>query len=150
MSPEYVIFGNFSTKYDVFSFGVLLLEIISGKRNNVDYQNHPALNLIGFAWELWRQDKALEIIDSSLEELGFSNEALRCIQVGLLCVQECAADRPAMSEVVFMLGNNTSLPSPKQPAFILRRSSSNLGKLMNRLGEPFSAREVSITVIEAR
>ncbi|KAK6932451.1 PAN/Apple domain [Dillenia turbinata] len=150
MSPEYVIFGNFSTKSDVFSFGVLLLEIISGKRNNVDYQNHPSLNLIGFVWELWKQDKALEIIDSSLEEPGFSYEALRCIQVGLLCVQECAADRPAMSEVVFMLGNNTSLPSPKQPAFLLRRSSSNLDKLTNRLGELCTAREVSITVFEGR
>ncbi|KAK6932449.1 Bulb-type lectin domain [Dillenia turbinata] len=150
MAPEYVIFGKFSTKSDVFSFGVLLLEIISGKRNNVDYQNHPSLNLIGFVWELWKQDKALEIIDSSLEEPGFSYEALRCIQVGLLCMQECAADRPTMSDVVFMLGNNTSLPSPKQPAFILRSSSSNLDKLMNRLGEPSLVRDISITVIEAR
>ncbi|KAK6932444.1 S-locus receptor kinase, C-terminal [Dillenia turbinata] len=150
MSPEYVICGKFSTKSDVFSFGVLLLEILSGKRNNVDYRNHPSLNLIGFAWELWKQDKALEIIDSSLEEPGFLYEALRCIQVGLLCVQECAVDRPTMSEVVFMLGNNTSLPSPKQPAFVLGRSSSNLDKLMNRLGEPCSVFEESITVIEAR
>ncbi|KAK6932439.1 PAN/Apple domain [Dillenia turbinata] len=150
MSPEYVIFGKFSTKSDVFSFGVLLLEIISGKRNNVDYQSHPSLNLIGFVWELWKQDNALETIDSLSEEPGFSYEALRYIQVGLLCVQECAADRPAMSEVVFMLGNNTSLPSPKQPAFVFRRSSSNLDKLINRLGEPCSPCEASITIIEAR
>ncbi|KAK6932450.1 S-locus glycoprotein domain [Dillenia turbinata] len=150
MSPEYVIFGKFSTKSDVFSFGVLLLEIISGKRNNVDYQNHPSLNLIGFAWELWKQDKALEVIDCSLEEPGFSYEALRCIQVGLLCVQESAENRPAMSEVILMLGNNTSLPSPKKPAFVLRRSFSNLDKMMNRLGEQCSGGEVSITIIEAR
>ncbi|KAK6932445.1 Bulb-type lectin domain [Dillenia turbinata] len=150
MSPEYVIFGKFSTKSDVFSFGVLLLEIISGKRNNVDYQNHPSLNLIGFVWELWKQDKALEIIDNSLGEPSFSYEALRWIHVGLLCVQEFAIDRPAMSEVVFMLGNNTSLPSPKKPAFVLRRSSSNLARMMNGLGEPCSVNEVSITIIEAR
>jgi serine/threonine protein kinase len=47
MSPEYVVFGKFSTKSDVFSFGVILLEIVSGKKNNASYQNHPCLTLIG-------------------------------------------------------------------------------------------------------
>jgi serine/threonine protein kinase len=47
MSPEYVVFGKFSTKSDVFSFGVILLEIVSGKKNNASYQNHPSLTLIG-------------------------------------------------------------------------------------------------------
>ena len=47
MSPEYVTFGKYSTKSDVFSFGVILLEIVSGKKNNNSYQNHPSLTLIG-------------------------------------------------------------------------------------------------------
>jgi serine/threonine protein kinase len=47
MSPEYVVFGKFSTKSDIFSFGVILLEIVSGKKNNASYQNHPSLTLIG-------------------------------------------------------------------------------------------------------
>jgi serine/threonine protein kinase len=47
MSPEYVVFGRFSTKSDVFSFGVILLEIVSGKKNNAFYQNLPCLTLIG-------------------------------------------------------------------------------------------------------
>ena len=47
MSPEYVVFGKFSTKSDVFSFGVILLEIVSGKKNNDSYQKHPSLTLIG-------------------------------------------------------------------------------------------------------
>ena len=47
MSPEYVVFGNFSAKSDVFSFGVMLLEIVSGKKNNRFYQQDPPLTLIG-------------------------------------------------------------------------------------------------------
>ena len=47
MSPEYVIFGKYSTKSDVFSFGFILLEIVSGKKNNDSYQKHPSLTLIG-------------------------------------------------------------------------------------------------------
>ena len=47
MSPEYVVFGKFSTKSDVFSFGVILLEIVSGKKNNDSYLNQPSLTLIG-------------------------------------------------------------------------------------------------------
>ena len=48
MSPEYVVFGNFSAKSDVFSFGVMLLEIVSGKKNNRFYQQNPPLTLIGY------------------------------------------------------------------------------------------------------
>ena len=47
MSPEYIIFGKYLTKSDVFSFGVMLLETMSGKKNNDSYQNHPSLTLIG-------------------------------------------------------------------------------------------------------
>ncbi|XP_065621181.1 G-type lectin S-receptor-like serine/threonine-protein kinase At1g11410 [Quercus suber] len=86
MSPEYVIFGKYSTKFDVFSFGVMLLEIMSGKKNNDSYQNHPSLTLIGHVWKLWREDRALDIVDSSINESFVSLEVLRCIQIGLLCV----------------------------------------------------------------
>ena len=48
MSPEYVVCGNFSVKSDVFSFGVMLLEIVSGKKNNIFYQQSPPLTLIGY------------------------------------------------------------------------------------------------------
>nr|POE84517.1 cysteine-rich receptor-like protein kinase 15 [Quercus suber] len=74
MSPEYVIFGKFSTKSDVFSFGVILLEIISGKKNNSSYQTHPSLTLIGHVWELWTKDRALDIVDSSITESFVSHE----------------------------------------------------------------------------
>ncbi|KAF2310410.1 hypothetical protein GH714_009670 [Hevea brasiliensis] len=68
MSPEYVIFGKFSTKSDVFSFGVILLEIITGKKNNSYYQEDSHLTMIGHIWHSWRENRPLEIVDSSLRE----------------------------------------------------------------------------------
>nr|POE84963.1 g-type lectin s-receptor-like serine/threonine-protein kinase [Quercus suber] len=66
MSPEYAMQGLFSIKSDVFSFGVLLLEIITGKKNSTYYHDDPSSNLIGHVWDLWKEDKAMELIDSSL------------------------------------------------------------------------------------
>ncbi|KAL9346786.1 hypothetical protein Peur_061639 [Populus x canadensis] len=150
MSPEYAVLGNFSVKSDVFSFGVMLLEIVSGKNNNRFYQQNPPLTLIGYVWELWRQDKALEIVDPSLHELYRPREALKCIQIGLLCVQEDAADRPSMLAVVFMLSNETEIPSPKQPAFLFRKSDNNPDIALDVEDGQCSVNEVTITEIACR
>ncbi|KAF2318241.1 hypothetical protein GH714_003488 [Hevea brasiliensis] len=124
MSPEYVTFGKFSTKSDVFSFGIILLEIITGKKNNSFCQEDPYPSMIGKIWHLWREERAWEIIDSSLKHSCSPDEVLRCIQIGLLCVQEDVLKRPTMSAIVLMLNSEISLPSPKQPAFTFRKSSS--------------------------
>ncbi|KAK9232015.1 hypothetical protein WN943_022257 [Citrus x changshan-huyou] len=120
MSPEYAMSGVVSIKTDVFSFGVLVLEIVSGKKNNGCYRTDHPLNLIGYAWQLWNEGKVLELVDIALEGSFSPNEVLRCIHVGLLCVQDQATDRPAMPDVVSMLTNESlSLPAPKQPAFFI-------------------------------
>ncbi|KAM4099760.1 hypothetical protein ACB094_05G015900 [Castanea mollissima] len=148
MSPEYVVYGQFSTKSDVFSFGVILLEIVSGKKNCDSYQEHPSQNLIGHVWELWREDRALDMVDSSIKESYVSDEVLRCIQVGLLCVQEEVVDRPTMFAVNLMLSSETTLPSPKNPAFIFKRPSKKLDLVTG--GASCSINEVTITKFEAR
>ncbi|KAE8692217.1 Receptor-like serine/threonine-protein kinase SD1-8 [Hibiscus syriacus] len=128
MSSEYTIDGKFSVKSDVFSLGVLLLEIVSGKRNRGF--NHPDHyhNLLGHAWLLWNDKKTMELMDRCSEDSCVEEQVVRCIQVGLLCVQKHVEDRPTMSCVVRMLDNEeivTSLPRPKEPGFYVERSSGD-------------------------
>ncbi|XP_031390377.1 cysteine-rich receptor-like protein kinase 10 isoform X3 [Punica granatum] len=122
MAPEYAMGGHFSVKSDVFSFGVVMLEIISGKRNNGFYLTELAQTLLAYAWKLWQEGKELEFVDPSLLDSGSTSEIVRCVQIGLLCVQEDPADRPTMSEVVTLLGSEMRIPpEPKQPAYSVGR-----------------------------
>ncbi|KAJ7962988.1 putative Receptor protein kinase [Quillaja saponaria] len=118
MSPEYAFRGVVSIKTDVFSYGVLLLEIVTGKKGNNYYQTDGPINLIGYAWQLWIEGKASELIDPILEGSYSPSEVLRCIHIGLLCVQDKATDRPTMLDVVSFLSSEIiQLAPPKQPAF---------------------------------
>ncbi|XP_011018678.1 PREDICTED: G-type lectin S-receptor-like serine/threonine-protein kinase At4g03230 [Populus euphratica] len=126
MAPEYAMDGDFSTKSDVFSFGVIVLEILSGKRNAAFYKSDQNFSLSAYAWKLWKEEKVLDLMDRALCDTCDANEFVRCVNVGLLCVQEHQWDRPTMSNVVFMLESDTaSLPTPKKPAFAASRSLFN-------------------------
>ncbi|PQQ05027.1 hypothetical protein Pyn_18467 [Prunus yedoensis var. nudiflora] len=77
------------------------------------------------AWNLWKEGKSMELMDSTLSSSCSSSEVTRCIPMGLLCVQERAMDRPTVSDVVSMLSNETmALPLPKEPAFFSRSSDA--------------------------
>ncbi|XVF82410.1 hypothetical protein PTKIN_Ptkin16aG0045200 [Pterospermum kingtungense] len=148
MSPEYAMEGLFSMKSDVYSFGVLLLEIVTGRKNSGYYPDSPSLNLVGHIWNSWNEDKAMEVVDSALGDSYSANEVLRCIQTGLLCVQEHATDRPMMSTIMFMLSNETALPFPNRPAFILKKDSD--GKEIWSSERTCSTNNVTITTVQAR
>ncbi|KAK7290956.1 hypothetical protein RIF29_05765 [Crotalaria pallida] len=124
MAPESATKGFFSTKSDVFSFGVLLLEIISGKRNMGFYQSEEVSSLLSYAWRLWTESKLLDLLDSSLHETCKVNQFTRSVLVALLCVQDDPNDRPSMLKVVTMLDIET-LPTPKQPTFYERKVQTN-------------------------
>ncbi|KAI8006154.1 G-type lectin S-receptor-like serine/threonine-protein kinase [Camellia lanceoleosa] len=121
MSPEYAIDGLFSIKSDVFSFGVLVLEIISGKKNRGFYHPDHNLNLLGHAWNLHREGNSSELIDTSMADACNHPEVIRSIHIGLLCVQQSPEDRPSMSSVVLMFCTDMVLPQPKQPGFFSER-----------------------------
>ncbi|KAF1001339.1 cysteine-rich receptor-like protein kinase 10 [Apium graveolens] len=127
MAPEYALYGQFSVKSDVFSFGVLLLEIVSGQKNH-SFQNGESLgDLASFAWKNWREGTASNVIDPILRNSsGSIHEMMRCIHIGLLCVQEDVRDRPTMASVVLMLNSfSLTLQVPSEPAFFMQSNVTN-------------------------
>ncbi|CDY09680.1 BnaC07g33810D [Brassica napus] len=101
MPPEYRCEGQFSVKTDVYSFGVLVLEIICGKKNRSFCS--PGPDLVTYAWRLWREETPLELVDQTILENFPAEEVTRCIQIALLCVQHEPTDRPHVSTIVSML-----------------------------------------------
>ncbi|XP_062162254.1 cysteine-rich receptor-like protein kinase 44 isoform X2 [Alnus glutinosa] len=123
MPPEYVMHGRFSLKTDVFSFGVLVLEIVSGTKISSFRKGESEEGLISYAWKNWREGTPLNLVDPTLRASS-TTEILRCIHIGLLCVQENVADRPTMASILLMLNDNSiTLSVPKKPAFLMDKST---------------------------
>ncbi|CAM0906147.1 unnamed protein product [Alopecurus aequalis] len=124
MAPEYVMRGNYSVKSDAFSFGVMVLEIVTGRKNNDCYNSQQSQDLLTTIWEHWKAGTVLGTMDPFLSSSFSESEVLRCIHVGLLCVQGDQADRPVMSSVVMMLVSETlSLSAPSKPSFYARNNA---------------------------
>nr|WAU86896.1 birch protein [Betula platyphylla] len=149
MSPEYAMNGLYSIKSDVFSFGVLVLEIVSG-RKNTGFYNSESLTLLKYAWELWRDDQSLDLMEPTIGYPSSTSVMLRFINIGLLCVQESPTDRPTMFDVVSMISNeHAPLPTPKQPAFTTGRNMVDTNSSIDIAGN-CSTNSVTISSMEAR
>ncbi|URE23373.1 receptor-like protein kinase [Musa troglodytarum] len=127
MAPEYVKHGKFSVRSDVFSFGILVLEILTGRKNSKSYNSEHSESLLSYTWEKWRCGSILEMVDPALDGHYQGSDLLRCMQIGLLCVQENPNDRPTMSTVVTMLNSGIAfLQAPGRPAFYVEQEDVNV------------------------
>ncbi|XP_035835573.1 G-type lectin S-receptor-like serine/threonine-protein kinase At4g27290 isoform X3 [Helianthus annuus] len=147
MAPEYAGDGTFSIKTDVYSFGVLVLEIVCGEKNRGFTHKEHGNNLIGHAWGLHKEGTSLELVAKCLGESIDAPQVLRSIHVGLLCVQRHPEDRPTMTSVIHMLGGEGPLPSPKEPGFYVGESTQ---RFYEGSYEASSTNELSVTTLNGR
>ncbi|XP_010528243.1 PREDICTED: putative cysteine-rich receptor-like protein kinase 43 isoform X2 [Tarenaya hassleriana] len=116
MAPEYISDGRLTSKIDVYSFGVLVLEIACGVPNNRFRSDNSLETLVTRVWQCFSSDKVEEMIDKDMDNV---DEVKRVIQIGLLCTQESPHLRPWMSKVIQMLKDTgIELPSPTKPPFM--------------------------------
>ncbi|CAM6073718.1 unnamed protein product [Sphagnum tenellum] len=103
VAPEYASRGQLSQKVDVFSFGVLVLEIVSGRKNIEPNLNEDQAYLLEWVWKLYEEAKLLEIVDPKVNTHNHEKDITHVINIGLLCVQTTASKRPSMARIVAML-----------------------------------------------
>ncbi|XP_068667811.1 cysteine-rich receptor-like protein kinase 10 [Aristolochia californica] len=145
MAPEYAMRGLFSIKSDVCSFGVLVLEIITGRKNNILLHSGDMEDLPSNAWRHWNNRTVLEVVDPTVRESCSANEVIRCVHIALLCVQDDAGERPNMSTVGLILkSHSVNLPFPLKPTFF-PSGADNQGYLSRHDPWLLSGNELSIT-----
>ncbi|PON99006.1 Serine/threonine protein kinase [Trema orientale] len=125
MAPEYIVRGKLSEKADVYSFGVLVIEVVCGRRNNSFAQN--SYSILQMVWNHYGTGRLSDAVDPGLHGDFQVEEASRLLRIGLLCVQASAELRPSMSAVVNMMNDNQEIPQPTQPPF-LNSNSIEIGR----------------------
>ncbi|XP_059655370.1 cysteine-rich receptor-like protein kinase 43 [Cornus florida] len=118
MAPEYVMQGHLSVKADVFSFGVVVLELVSGQKNSTFNSSLEDQNLQEWAYKLYKKGKSLEVMDQTLMSSAVPDQVAMCVHLGLLCTQSDPQLRPNMRRVVVLLSKKPSvLEEPTRPGY---------------------------------
>ncbi|KAK4285846.1 hypothetical protein QN277_002486 [Acacia crassicarpa] len=112
MAPEYAMRGYLTDKADVYSFGVVALEIVSGKSNANCIPMDDFVHLLDWAYVLHEQGKLLELVDPRLGSSYSQPEAMRMLNLALLCTNLSPTLRPSMSSVVSMLEGKAPIQAP--------------------------------------
>uniref|UniRef100_A0A7N0VFK5 Protein kinase domain-containing protein n=1 Tax=Kalanchoe fedtschenkoi TaxID=63787 RepID=A0A7N0VFK5_KALFE len=109
LAPEYAMRGHLTEKADIFGFGVVALEIVSGRPNTATYLENDKVYLMEWAWQMHESGRDLDLVDPRLTDFD-PEEVERIIGVALLCTQTQPGARPTMSRVVAMLSGSVEVP----------------------------------------
>lgn len=108
------------------------------------------MNVFKQAWDLWDKGRAIELLDPLITKSCSREQVVRCIHVGMLCVQDVAAHRPNMPAVILMMeSENSSLSMPRQPTFTSMRHNLDTD-MWNENQDAASSNNVTISVILGR
>ncbi|PWZ20746.1 putative LRR receptor-like serine/threonine-protein kinase [Zea mays] len=164
-APEYAIHGQLSEKVDTYSFGVVVLEILSGRKSNdtrlepetqyllewVSFIDHCSEISLFLAWKLYESDNLMALLDESLDPEEYRpDEVKRIMEIALLCTQSAVAARPMMSEVVvLLLTRDDPEVQPTRPTFI-DATSRVRGETSSSSSSSASKATISVSQFSAR
>ncbi|CAL9205631.1 unnamed protein product [Musa hybrid cultivar] len=136
LAPEYAMRGHLTEKTDVFAFGVVCLEVLSG-RSNADQSLEPAkVYLLEWAWNLREKKCELELLDPTLSSYD-EGQAIRLINIALLCTQASPLLRPSMSRVVAMLTGDLDVAEVKsRPGYLIDWQSNDSSSIPSGFFKP--------------
>ncbi|GMP87237.1 hypothetical protein CsSME_00039687 [Camellia sinensis var. sinensis] len=144
-APEYAIRGELSEKADIYSFGVLVLEIISCRKNTDLNLPSEMQYLPEYAWKLYERSSVIDLVDPKMREDGFvEKDVLRAIHAAFLCLQPHANLRRPMSEIVAILTRKGEMiRTPMKPAFTDRRRRKDEKLSWDTISEAFPSPQKS-------
>lgn len=149
LAPEYVLGGQLTMKADIYSFGVLILETVSGRSSSSSIWQGDKKSLLEWAWRLYQEEKLLELVDEELDDFP-EREVIRYIKVALFCTQANANRRPMMSQVIEMLSRNIQLNEKEltPPGFFNDSGESMRSKLKLSEGNTSQQSSVNLTITQ--
>ncbi|CAJ1960711.1 unnamed protein product [Sphenostylis stenocarpa] len=152
-APEYAIHGQLSEKADTYSYGVVVLEIISGQKStDVTGDEDGREYLLQRTWKLYERGMHLELVDKAIDPSEYDVEDVKkIIEIALLCTQASAATRPTMSEVVVLLKSKSLVEHlrPTMPVFVETNIKTRESNSSSTTGSSSNA-TASISVLSAR
>ncbi|PSS10252.1 LRR receptor-like serine/threonine-protein kinase [Actinidia chinensis var. chinensis] len=149
LAPEYVLGGHLTMKADVYSFGVLVLEVISGRSSAKANWGEMKKLLLEWAWQLYVEGRLLELVDPELEEFP-EDEVVRYMKVAFFCTQAAANRRPMMSQVAEMLSRDIRLNEKEltAPGFFQDSDGPSLDKKSSECSTSYQMSSVPTTITQ--